>query len=107
MNSPELSHLSPQERATYAEGMEVVKAKLYEARLLKPTAEEIHRRSLSIGISQIREKLAKARNIKKPAPLVPSRKCYSANGRKTISTGKLVNTYNANGRKWLSTGSII
>ena len=106
MISPELNHLSERERKTYAQGMEVVKAKLYEARLLKPTVEELHQRSLSIGISQIRAKLAKARNAKKPAPLIPSRKCYSANGRKTLNTGG-VNPYYRNGRHCISSGSII
>ena len=107
MQAPELSHLSERERKTYARGLAIVKKKLYQARLLKPTAEEIHQRSLSVGYSEIRARLAKIRGTEKRAPLVPSPKCYSENGRKTISTGKLVNTYNANGRKWLSTGSII
>jgi hypothetical protein len=105
MNSPELSHLSPQERATYAEGMEVVQAKLYEARLLKPTAEEIHQRSLSIGISQNRAKLAKARGVKAPQ-FFPSRKCYDASGRKILTTGG-ANPYYRNGRHCISSGSII
>ena len=106
MEAPDISRLTPQERKTYARGMAIVKEKLYHARLLKPTVKELNQRSLAIGISQIRAKLAKARNVKKSPPLVPS-KCYSANGRKILTTGKLVNTYNANGRKWLSTGSII
>tara|TARA_B110000483_G_C18124545_1_gene515047 strand:+ start:1127 stop:1453 length:327 start_codon:yes stop_codon:yes gene_type:complete len=106
MEALDISRLSPQERKTYAEGMKVVKAKLYEARLLKPTAEEIHQRSLAIGISQNRAKLAKARNAKKPAPFVASRKHYDANGRKTLNTGG-VNPYLRNGRHCISSGSII
>ena len=105
MNFPELSHLSEREKASLAKGMAIVKEKLYQARLLKPTAEEIHQRSLSIGISQIRAKLAKAKGIKTPQ-FFPSRKCYDASGRKILTTGG-VNPYYRNGRHCISSGSII
>ena len=105
MEALDISRLTPQERKTYAEGMAIVKDKLYQARLTKPTAEEIHQRSLSIGISQNRAKLAKAKGIKTPQ-FFPSRKCYDASGRKILNTGG-VNPYYRNGRKCISSGSII
>ena len=106
MEAPELNHLTEREKASYSEGLAIVAEKLYQARLTKPTADELHRRSLAIGISQNRAKLAKARNAKKPAPFVPSRKHYDSNGRKTLNTGG-VNAYYRNGRKCISSGSII
>jgi hypothetical protein len=106
MSPIDLSRLSPQERRTYKQGMKIVSEKLYQARLTKPTAEEIHKRSLSMGISEIRSRLAKIRGTEKRTPLVPSRKCYSKNGRKTLSTGG-INPYLRNGRHCICTGSII
>ena len=102
---PEINHLSDRERKTYAEGMAIVKERLYQARLTKPTAQELSQRSLSIGISQIRAKLAKARGVKTPQ-FFPSRKCYDASGRKILTTGG-ANPYYRNGRHCISSGSII
>ena len=105
MEALDISRLTPQERKTYAEGMAIVKEKLYHARLLKPTVKELNQRSLAIGISQIRAKLAKAKGIKTPQ-FFPSRKCYDASGRKILTTGG-ANPYYRNGRHCISSGSII